>query len=108
MVTALIRCAAVVARGCAALMTDPCAGGGGSSVGAGFHSCAAGQSREIAYAHRKKASAERAGSLAGGGVLGEYGTRLGGVAGAAMDKKSIDRRWLPLNALRAFEGVAKH
>jgi len=28
--------------------------------------------------------------------------------GAAMDKKTIDRRWLPLNALRAFEGVAKH
>jgi DNA-binding transcriptional LysR family regulator len=26
----------------------------------------------------------------------------------AMSKKSIDRRWLPLNALRAFEGVAKH
>src|SRR6202171_6268149 len=25
-----------------------------------------------------------------------------------MTKKSIDRRWLPLNALRAFEGVAKH
>ena len=25
-----------------------------------------------------------------------------------MSKKSIDRRWLPLNALRAFEGVAKH
>jgi DNA-binding transcriptional LysR family regulator len=25
-----------------------------------------------------------------------------------MDKKTIDRRWLPLNALRAFEGVAKH
>lgn len=25
-----------------------------------------------------------------------------------MAKKSIDRRWLPLNALRAFEGVAKH
>jgi DNA-binding transcriptional LysR family regulator len=25
-----------------------------------------------------------------------------------MNKKSIDRRWLPLNALRAFEGVAKH
>jgi DNA-binding transcriptional LysR family regulator len=24
------------------------------------------------------------------------------------DKKTIDRRWLPLNALRAFEGVAKH
>jgi DNA-binding transcriptional LysR family regulator len=23
-------------------------------------------------------------------------------------RKSIDRRWLPLNALRAFEGVAKH
>jgi len=23
-----------------------------------------------------------------------------------MSKKSIDRRWLPLNALRAFEGVA--
>lgn len=23
-------------------------------------------------------------------------------------KKSLDRRWLPLNALRAFEGVAKH
>src|SRR5207302_3542169 len=26
----------------------------------------------------------------------------------AMQKKPIDRRWLPLNALRAFEGVAKH
>ena len=25
-----------------------------------------------------------------------------------MQKKSLDRRWLPLNALRAFEGVAKH
>src|SRR5579871_4251087 len=25
-----------------------------------------------------------------------------------MTRKSIDRRWLPLNALRAFEGVAKH
>jgi DNA-binding transcriptional LysR family regulator len=25
-----------------------------------------------------------------------------------MSKKTIDRRWLPLNALRAFEGVAKH
>ena len=25
-----------------------------------------------------------------------------------MDRKTIDRRWLPLNALRAFEGVAKH
>src|SRR5271170_8429161 len=25
-----------------------------------------------------------------------------------MDKKAIDRRWLPLNALRAFEGVAKY
>src|SRR5215472_5714329 len=25
-----------------------------------------------------------------------------------MDKKAIDRRWLPLNALRAFEGVAMH
>jgi DNA-binding transcriptional LysR family regulator len=25
-----------------------------------------------------------------------------------MSKKAIDRRWLPLNALRAFEGVAKH
>jgi DNA-binding transcriptional LysR family regulator len=25
-----------------------------------------------------------------------------------MQKKMIDRRWLPLNALRAFEGVAKH
>jgi DNA-binding transcriptional LysR family regulator len=25
-----------------------------------------------------------------------------------MSKVSIDRRWLPLNALRAFEGVAKH
>jgi DNA-binding transcriptional LysR family regulator len=24
------------------------------------------------------------------------------------DKRTIDRRWLPLNALRAFEGVAKH
>src|SRR6185312_8346031 len=27
---------------------------------------------------------------------------------AQMGKKTIDRRWLPLNALRAFEGVAKH
>ena len=27
---------------------------------------------------------------------------------ATMQKRSIDRRWLPLNALRAFEGVAKH
>jgi len=26
----------------------------------------------------------------------------------AIVKKTIDRRWLPLNALRAFEGVAKH
>src|ERR1700748_2958150 len=26
----------------------------------------------------------------------------------AMVKTTIDRRWLPLNALRAFEGVAKH
>src|ERR1700732_700116 len=25
-----------------------------------------------------------------------------------MTKRSIDRRWLPLNALRAFEGVARH
>jgi DNA-binding transcriptional LysR family regulator len=25
-----------------------------------------------------------------------------------MNKKTFDRRWLPLNALRAFEGVAKH
>ena len=25
-----------------------------------------------------------------------------------MGKNTIDRRWLPLNALRAFEGVAKH
>jgi len=25
-----------------------------------------------------------------------------------MPRKTIDRRWLPLNALRAFEGVAKH
>jgi hypothetical protein len=25
-----------------------------------------------------------------------------------MTRKSTDRRWLPLNALRAFEGVAKH
>src|ERR1700685_254878 len=25
-----------------------------------------------------------------------------------MSKTTIDRRWLPLNALRAFEGVAKH
>jgi DNA-binding transcriptional LysR family regulator len=30
------------------------------------------------------------------------------IAGVAKVKKSIDRRWLPLNALRAFEGVAKH
>src|SRR6201993_3796936 len=28
--------------------------------------------------------------------------------GLRMQKKTIDRRWLPLNALRAFEGVAKH
>src|SRR5579862_5024822 len=28
--------------------------------------------------------------------------------GGPMGKKTIDRRWLPLNALRAFEGVAKH
>ncbi len=25
-----------------------------------------------------------------------------------MGKSTLDRRWLPLNALRAFEGVAKH
>src|SRR5215475_15423616 len=25
-----------------------------------------------------------------------------------MSRKNLDRRWLPLNALRAFEGVAKH
>ena len=25
-----------------------------------------------------------------------------------MQRRTIDRRWLPLNALRAFEGVAKH
>ena len=25
-----------------------------------------------------------------------------------MDRVRIDRRWLPLNALRAFEAVAKH
>ena len=25
-----------------------------------------------------------------------------------MDKVRIDRRWLPLNALRAFEGVARY
>jgi hypothetical protein len=25
-----------------------------------------------------------------------------------MGNTTIDRRWLPLNALRAFEGVAKH
>src|ERR1700726_1203058 len=25
-----------------------------------------------------------------------------------MQKRTIDRRWLPLNALRAFEGVARH
>src|SRR3974390_504590 len=25
-----------------------------------------------------------------------------------MQRKTSDRRWLPLNALRAFEGVAKH
>ncbi|MBV8343030.1 MAG: LysR family transcriptional regulator, partial [Gammaproteobacteria bacterium] len=29
-------------------------------------------------------------------------------AGGRLQKNSIDRRWLPLNALRAFEGVAKH
>jgi DNA-binding transcriptional LysR family regulator len=37
--------------------------------------------------------------VARGAALGEYG---------GMSKKTIDRRWLPLNALRAFEGVAKH
>src|SRR6202165_3067198 len=26
----------------------------------------------------------------------------------AMQKRTVERRWLPLNALRAFEGVAKH
>jgi hypothetical protein len=30
------------------------------------------------------------------------------VKAPSMGKTSIDRRWLPLNALRAFEGVAKH
>src|ERR1700732_2493974 len=37
------------------------------------------------------------------------GARPGlGEGGGFVDKKSTDRRWLPLNALRAFEGVAKH
>jgi DNA-binding transcriptional LysR family regulator len=31
-----------------------------------------------------------------------------GVTKEDLKKKSLDRRWLPLNALRAFEGVAKH
>ena len=31
-----------------------------------------------------------------------------GLLESAMAKATIDRRWLPLNALRAFEGVAKH
>src|SRR5579863_1345783 len=36
--------------------------------------------------------------------------RIGSSAGydAAMNKPPIGRRWLPLNALRAFESVAKH
>jgi len=37
-------------------------------------------------------------SLQGGGLAREQ----------FVQKKTIDRRWLPLNALRAFEGVAKH
>ncbi len=34
--------------------------------------------------------------------------RAGGTSGTTAAKPSFDRRWLPLNALRAFEGVAKH
>jgi DNA-binding transcriptional LysR family regulator len=34
--------------------------------------------------------------------------RTAGASGATTAKMSFDRRWLPLNALRAFEGVAKH
>src|ERR1700692_4438641 len=30
------------------------------------------------------------------------------IAEVSMSDSPIDRRWLPLNALRAFEGVAKH
>jgi DNA-binding transcriptional LysR family regulator len=33
---------------------------------------------------------------------------MGAKEGVTLDTKTIDRRWLPLNALRAFEGVAKH
>ena len=36
------------------------------------------------------------------------GTRTAVGTVSAMVKPTIDRRWLPLNALRAFEGVAKH
>ncbi|MBV8403693.1 MAG: LysR family transcriptional regulator [Gammaproteobacteria bacterium] len=39
------------------------------------------------------------GALAGRGTL---------IRDRGVHNKSIDRRWLPLNALRAFEGVAKH
>jgi DNA-binding transcriptional LysR family regulator len=49
--------------------------------------------------------------LARGRILGDYeqgGARYARSPEYAMDKKAIDRRWLPLNALRAFEGVAKH
>src|SRR5215475_4908463 len=38
-------------------------------------------------------------------MAGEAGAAVGAIR---MQKRSIDRRWLPLNALRAFEGVAKH
>jgi DNA-binding transcriptional LysR family regulator len=44
--------------------------------------------------------------------FGEYGAAAArgraSEKGEFVSKKSIDRRWLPLNALRAFEGVAKH
>src|SRR5258708_37628009 len=82
--------------------------------GAKFHRCTRpSQSREIGYPHRKKA-------LESGGSRGEATMRPSGASGGLtievtpvpgacpMVKKTIDRRWLPLNALRAFEGVAKH
>src|SRR5258705_1371704 len=84
----------------------------GSVQAADFHSCAAPQSREIVYPHRKKAL-EAGGPLAQRCTLGEYvgarGREASPASGSlAMRRRSIDRRWLALNALRGFEGVAKH
>jgi DNA-binding transcriptional LysR family regulator len=42
------------------------------------------------------------------GIAGPLARGEDAKKGGPMDKKAIDRRWLPLNALRAFEGVAKH